>query len=155
MESIKLNTMELVYFDKENEEHLRYLKSLLSDKNIISRFQGILPALVSKNSFFDKGFFIRYADEYIGCVIFGKYNSDEKNVYIRGFAIDKNHRGVMVGEHRLAQIADDEITKYIFNTYPEVSSILITVSPENGAGNKSAIRYGYSHVSDTRYSKSR
>lgn len=155
MDFVKLGNFDLVYFDKANVEHFRYYKFLVSDESITSKFQGIFPALVSRNSFFDKGFFIRFDGEFIGCVIFGKYNLSERNIYIRGFAIDKNHRGMMFDNKRLSQAVDEEICNYIFNSYPEIDSIFITVSPENGAGNKSAIRYGYSHVTDTRYSKSR
>lgn len=155
MESIKLKTIKLVCFEKKNDEHLKYLKRLLSDESIMSRFQGIFPALVSRNEFFDKGFFIGYNGELIGCILFGNYNSDSRSVYIRGFALDKEHRGIMLNDKRLSQIAHDEVVQYIFDTYNEIDSIKISVSPDNIAGNRSAIRYGYSHDSDTNYSKSR
>ena len=151
MSSIKVGTFRLVYFDKKDKEHLSYVKELLSDKAIVSKFQGIFPALVSKNDFFNKGFFIKYKDEYVGCIIFGNYDSNEGCMYIRGFAVDKDHRGMKIGCEKLSQVAHDEIVKYIFNKYFYIDTIMITVSTENPAGQKAAVRYGYSRISDTHY----
>lgn len=151
MSFIKIGVFKLVYFDKNDKEHLNYVKELLSDKAIVSKFQGIFPALVSKNDFFDKGFFIKYKDELVGCVLFGKYNSSERCMYIRGFAIDKDHRGMKIGREKLSKAAHDEIVEYIFNKYHCVDTIMITVSTENPAGQKAASRYGYSRISDTHY----
>lgn len=153
MASIKLKTIELVYFDIKNKVHLEYMKKIIRDESIFSRFQGILPALNSRNSFFDKAFLISYRGEFIGLVKIGKYNDKEHTVYINGFAIDKEHRGVKLegSELSLGYISNNEINEYIFNTYPQVESIMITVSTENPTGKKAAIRYGYSQISDIHF----
>ena len=156
MNSIEIGICKLVFFDKKNENHLKYLKYLLSDDTIYSRFQGIFSALVSKNDFFDKGFLIEHDNEYIGCVLFGKYNPNERNVYIRGFALDKDHRGKKISDNiALGECVNNEINEYIFATYPDVDSIIITVSTENPLGKRAAVRYGYSQISDTHYLKHR
>ena len=72
-------------------------------------------------------------------------------MYIRGFAIDKDHRGMKIGHKKLSQVAHDEIVEYIFNKYSYIDTIMITVSTENPAGQKAASRYGYSRISDTHY----
>ena len=157
MESIKLKKMELIYFNIKNKDHLEYMKSLIGDKSIFDRFQGILPALNSKSTFFNKAFFISYNGKFIGLVKIGKYNEMDHTLYINGFAIDKVHRGIKDESSGLSLgcIANNEINEYIFETYPQVESIMITVSSENPAGKKAAARYGYSQISDVHYLRRR
>jgi hypothetical protein len=45
---IDLGNIKLVEFNKEDKNHLNYLKNLLNDEKVTSRFKGILPALMKK-----------------------------------------------------------------------------------------------------------
>ena len=58
MEKITLENLDLVVFDKNNLEHIRFLKSLTKDKTILARFQGIAKNLLHRydNSFFGSSF---------------------------------------------------------------------------------------------------
>ena len=156
MENIKLNNIELVTFDKENKLHLEYLKKILKDQTIKSRFQGIFPALLSKENFFGKGFFIDYENELVGYAQIGKYNKEEKCVYILGGAIDKEHRGKKVKDEKtLGDIMLDDITTYILYNFKEVEQVKLTISDDNIPAIKHAKKCGYEHLTSTHYGRSK
>ena len=156
MEKIKLENMELITFNRENKAHLEYLKKLLNDETIKSKFQGILPALLSKENFFGKGFFVGYEDEMIGYAQIGKYKKTEKSVYLLGGAIDKEHRGKRIKDNKtLGEIMLDDITNYILYNFKEVNQIKLTISDNNIPAIKQATRCGYEHLTSTHYGKSK
>lgn len=75
MEIIKLKTLDLEVFNKDNIEHMTFLKSLIKDKTITSRFQGLTNGLLHNHGdkFFDRGFFVSSNDVLIGYIKIGDY----------------------------------------------------------------------------------
>ena len=156
MENIKLENIELVNFEKDNKEHLEYLKKLLNDESIKKRFQGIFPALLSKEKFFGKGFFLEYNKELIGYTQIGKFNKDEESVYILSGAIDKEHRGQKSETGKtLAEIMLNDISNYILHNYKQVKQIKLTISDDNVPAIKLSQKCGYEHLTSTHYGKNR
>ena len=156
MENIKLENIELVNFEKDNKEHLEYLKKLLNDESIKKRFQGIFPALLSKEKFFGKDFFLEYNKELIGYTQIGKFNKDEESVYILSGAIDKEHRGQKSETGKtLAEIMLNDISNYILHNYKQVKQIKLTISDDNVPAIKLSQKCGYEHLTSTHYGKNR
>ena len=156
MENIKLENIELVNFDKENKEHLEYLKKLLNDASIKKRFQGIFPALLSKEKFFGKGFLVEYDEELIGYTQIGNFNKDEESVYILGSAIDKEHRGKKTESGKtLAELMLNDISDHILLNYKQVKQIKLTISDDNIPAIKLSEKCGYEHLTSTHYGKSK
>ena len=58
MTKIILNDLELVIFNKDNKDQLNFLKSIINDKIILARFQGIANNLLHNHGdeFFDRSF---------------------------------------------------------------------------------------------------
>lgn len=156
MENIRLKNIRMITFDRDNQTHLEFLKKLLNDETIKNRFQGILPALLSKEPFFGKGFLINYENKLVGYAQIGKYNKEEKCVYLLGGAIDKEHRGKRIKDNKtLGEIMLDDITNYILYNYKEVQQIKLTISDDNIPAIKQASRCGYEHLTTTHYGKRR
>ena len=156
MENIKLENIELVNFDKDNKKHLEYLKKILGDDSIKDRFQGILPALLSKEKIFGKGFFLKNNDELMGYTQIGKFNKEEESIYILGIAIDKEHRGKKTENGKtLAEIMLNDISNHILHNYKEVNQIKITISDDNEPAIKLSQKCGYEHLTSTHYGKSK
>ena len=156
MENIKLENIELVNFEKDNKEHLEYLKKILNDESIKKRFQGIFPALLSKEKFFGKGFFLEYNKELIGYTQIGKFNKDEESVYILGGAIDKEHRGQKSETGKtFAELMLNDISNYILYNYKEVKQIKLTITDDNEPAIKLSKKCGYEHLTTTHYGRSK
>ena len=156
MENIRLENIELVNFNKENKEHLEYLKKLLNDASIKKRFQGILPALLSKEKFFGKGFLLEYDNELIGYTQIGNFNKEEESVYLLGAAIDKEHRGKKTENGKtLAELMLNDISNYILHNYKQVKQIKLTISDDNVPAIKLSQKCGYEHLTSTHYGKNR
>ena len=142
---IKLDTLNLVSFDKNNPEHINFLKKIIHDSTIKSRFTGFLVSLNSKsNSIIGKGFFLMDKEIIIGFVDVGNFNIEEKAVYIRG-AIDKIMRGKNYG-HRMLE----EVSNYVFSNFKEVEQIKLKIAKDNISSIKTAESCGfYSNLNDT------
>lgn len=127
MDDIKIGSLSLSRFDKDNKYHMIFFKKLIHDEDILNRFQGFLHNLNNKSSedIFGKGFFVKDEDELIGYVDFGAYHEDDKSVYIRE-AIASDKRGKSYGKRTLT-----EVTDYIFRTYPFVESIKARIASDN------------------------
>lgn len=156
---IDLGNIKLVEFNKEDKNHLNYLKNLLNDEKVTSRFKGILPALMKKKEgILEKGFFLKLNEELCGYIQIGTYNIEEKSVYIRAAALDEHHRNQKIklpnnDEVKLATIMLNEVTEYLFNMYPEIEMIKLTIAEDNIAAIKHVIKCGYKYLNATHYGK--
>lgn len=146
----KLNNLTLVNFDKENKEHLEFLKKLIHDESIKKWFNGICSGLISNpnNEFFGHSFFVKDNEDLVGYVNIGDFNTNEKSVYLRS-AVEKNKRGKNYGKTILADITD-----YIFDNFNEVESIRLKIDRENKASLMTANACGYLWLTDDFYYKS-
>lgn len=149
MEYTKLETLSLHTLDKDNIDSLTFFKKLCTDKTIKTRFQGLLPGMLKEKNedFFNRGFLVKDANEYIGYIGIGKYNQIEKAVYLRA-AIDKDKRGRSYGKTLLK-----EATDYIFENFPQVDSIRLTIAPDNKASLMTANACGYNWLESDVYYK--
>lgn len=139
--------IQLVTFDQNNKEHIKYLKKLLHDESIVKRFQGILPYLLrNKDDIFNRGFFLSYKEELVGYVDISEFHEDEEAVYFRG-AIDEEHRGKSLGKKMLKDISD-----YVFFNYTHVKFIKLKIHKDNIASINVAKSNGYQIVNDELYS---
>ena len=144
---IKLKTLKLVPFDKNNKEHILFLKKILNDKTITKRFSGFLSKLNSKSTnILNKAFFISDTN-IIGFIDIGNFNQDEECVYLRG-AIDKEKRGNNYG-HRML----DEVSEYIFINYPEIKKIKLKIDNDNYSSIKTAESCSYTNLLNGYYAK--
>lgn len=150
MNYIPLTNLSLVIFDKNNPEHVRFLKYLVKDKTILARFQGITNNLLHNHGdeFFDRSFFVSNeigGGVLIGFINIGAFNEREKSVYLRA-AIDIKTRGAGYGKQLLR-----EVTDYIFNNYHQVESIRLKIASDNKASLGTANACGYKWLSDDFY----
>ena len=139
MNKIKMDELDLCYFDKNNKSHVLFLKQVLSDDSITKRFSGFLPNLMKKNqnSIYGMGFLVEDNEKLIGYVDIGNYNKEEKCVYIRQ-AVDKNIRAKSYGKRILL-----EFTNFIFSNYPEVEKIKAKIHEDNIVSIKMAEACGF------------
>lgn len=127
-DNIKLDTIELVIFDRQNSEHIEFLKKIVQDKEITKYFQGFLNNLLRKsNDIFDRGYFVRVNDQLVGYFDLGKYNEAEKAVYVRE-AVVKEYRGKHLGFGKLML---KEVSDYLFNTYDDLNCVKGVINKEN------------------------
>ena len=147
MNKISLQDLDLVIFNKDNTEHIKFLKQLIHDKSILERFQGITNGLLHNHgdSFFDRGFFVSYQDMLIGYVKIGEFNDREKCVTLR-YAIISTERGRGYGKLLLS-----EITNYIFANYDKVESIRLKIANDNKASLGAANACGFKWIRDDFY----
>lgn len=148
MNKIKMDTLSLCSFDKDNVHHMMFLKKLLKDETIKTRFQGLLPNLMRKpddDTIIGKGFFIADENVLVGYVDIGNYNEEEKAVYIRQ-AIDKDERGKSYGAKTLLEVCD-----FIFRKYPLVENIKARIAHDNEASIKMALACGFTNIRDDYY----
>ena len=146
----KLNNLTLINFDKENKEHLEFLKKLIHDESIKKWFNGICSGLINNpnNEFFGHSFFVKDNEDLVGYVNIGDFNTNEKSVYLRS-AVEKNKRGKNYGKTILSDITD-----YIFDNFNEVESIRLKIDRENKASLMTANACGYLWLTDDFYYKS-
>lgn len=137
--------IKLVNFDKDNIEHVLFLKNLINDETIKSRFQGLLPNLM-KNSkeIFNKGFFLSFKNELVGYIDFSSFNTEEA-VYFRG-AISQEHRGKKLGKKMLK-----DISNYTFENYPYVKFIKLKIEKDNISSIKVALSNGFYNIDKDYY----
>ncbi len=147
MEDIKLNTLSLRTFDKENKKHLLFLKKLVSDTSITNRFNGMLPQLTkdSEDGILGKGFFISDEDTLVGFVEIGQFSTEEKCVYLRA-AIDKDLRGQHYGKRTLEDVSD-----YLFQNYNKIECIKVKIAHDNTPSIRTAASCGYKWIRDDYY----
>ena len=146
--SIKLETLSLISFDKNNPEHILFFKKILSDESIKKRFSGFLPRLNSNSSdIINKAFFVSDNNKLIGFIDIGAFNQEEKAIYLRG-AIDKNERGFNYGHKML-----DEISNYIFINHPMIEKIKLKIAYDNIASIKTAESCGFYSILNNYYEK--
>ncbi len=139
--------IQLVTFDKNNKEHIRYLKKILHDKSILKRFQGILPYLLrDRDDIFNRGFFLSYKDELVGYIDISEFHEDEEAVYFRG-AIDEENRGKSLGKKMLSDVSD-----YVFSNYIYVKFIKLNIHRDNDMSINIAKANGYQVINDELYS---
>lgn len=149
VEYVSLGTLKLNTFDKDNKQMLEFLKKLIKDETIISRFQGMTVGLLKndRNEFFGHGFLVTDNNEFVGYIGIGDYNQKEKSVYLR-YAIDKEKRGKSYGKTLL-----NEITEHIFKNYSSIESIRLKIASDNKASLMTANSCGYKWLNDEFYSK--
>ena len=148
--NIKLETLNLVNFNKDNKEHIIFLKKIIHDDSIKKRFNGFINRLNSRTNdgILDKAFFITDNNELIGFIDIGAFNNDEKVVYLRG-AIDKDKRGNNYGNKMLI-----ETSNYIFLNYPKIEKIKLKIDDDNIASIKNAESCGFFNMLNGFYEKS-
>ena len=131
---IKLDTLSLIFFDKDNENHILFLKKIMHDESIKKRFNGFLHRLNSRTNqgVLNKAFFLSNNNELIGFIDIGSYSEEEKAIYLRG-AIDKGKRGFNYGHKMLKEVSD-----YIFKNYPQVEEIKLKIADDNISSIKTA-----------------
>ena len=148
MEFARIGTLILNIFDKNDRKALEFIKKLCHDESILSRFQGIMIGLSNKNNvFFDHSFLVSHNNEFIGYINIGKFNNEEKSIYLRA-AVDKEKRGFGYGKTIL-----QEITEYIFKNYPQVESIRLKIASDNKASLMTANSCGYQWLENDFYIK--
>ena len=131
MGMIKLDTLALLKFDKTNQVHKDYLKELINDESITSRFCGLLPMLMSSSKdIFERGYFVMDEDEFIGYIDIGAYNHQERSVYLRG-AIVKQARGMGYGKKMLSEVTDHMLENYDNVDYVKLKSATDNTSAIN------------------------
>ncbi len=141
-----LETLKLVTFDKNNLEHMLFLKSLRQDESIKERFQGIAANLLHPTDrFWGNSYFVKDKDTLVGFLNIGNYNIEEKSVYLRGATL-KGYRGMGYGKKFLK-----ESTDYIFNNYLQVESIRLVIARDNIASLKTAEDCGYTWLNKDIY----
>ena len=147
--TIKLNTLEICSFDKNDSSHLCFLKKLVKDQTVLSRFQGFTHRLLhhTDEQFFGRGFLISKDSKIVGYVDIGNFNVEEENVYLR-CAIDDNERGKGVGKTLLK-----ELTFYIFQNYQFVDHIKLKIAHDNVGSLKIAESCGYVWINQDYYIK--
>lgn len=147
MKDIKMDTLSLCKFDKDNKYHMIFLKKILKDKTITERFQGFLPNLTKKydGTIIGAGFFIADGDVLVGYIDIGNYNANEKAVYIRQ-TIDQDARGNGYGKRSLYEVCD-----FIFKEYPNVENIKARIAPDNEASIRMAVACGFTNIRDDYY----
>lgn len=146
MEEIKLNTLSLKTFDKNNKEHLLFLKKLVRDESITNRFNGILPMLTKDtDEIIGKGFFISDKNKLVGFIEIGQFNIEEKCVYLRA-AVDKDLRGQHYGKRTL-----EDVSNYLFQNYNKLESIKVKIAHDNIPSIKTAASCGYKWLRDDYY----
>lgn len=148
MDFIKLETLNLHAAKKDSYKDLEFIKKLYRDDSIKQRFQGLLIGLFNDlQIFFNRGFLVSHNEEYVGYLNIGSFNEDEKSVYLRA-AVDKDKRGFNYGKAIL-----NEITEYIFKTYPMVESIRLKIARDNRASLMTANSCGYEWLENDLYIK--
>lgn len=147
LENIPLQTLELVTFDKNNPEHLVFLKDLIHDKSILKWFQNLTAGLLHPQNhvFFNRSFLVAKEGTLVGFVNIGAYNEQEKSVYLRA-AISQKERKKGYGKALLS-----EITDYIFNNYLEVESVRLKINSKNIASLNNARSCHYKWLIDDFY----
>lgn len=148
MDKVILTNLVLVVFDKNKEEHLIFLKSIIKDKTILAKFQGLTNNLLHNHGdeFFDRSFLVSTKDnKLIGFINVGDFNTKDKCIYLR-YAVDINVRGLGYGKQLLS-----EITDYIFYNYPEVETIRLKIASDNKASLGTANACGYKWYIDDFY----
>jgi len=149
MEYVKVGTLTLNTFDKQNRNDLEFIKKLCKDETIQKRFQGITVGLLNnnKNDFFNHGFLVTHNNEYIGYVHIGNYDEINHCIYLRA-AIDSEKRGHAYGKTLLA-----EITEYVFENYHQIESIRLKIAHDNKPSLNTANSCGYKWLEDYFYIK--
>lgn len=149
MEFKKIGTLTLNIFDKENIDHLKFIKNLFNDPSIIKRFQCISVSSLNnpKKEFFEHAFLVSHNDNLVGYISTSSINKIEHFVYLR-LAIAKQKRGKGYGKTLL-----NEITEYIFNKYPEVKSIHLKIAKDNKPSLMASSSCGYTLLKDDFYVK--
>ena len=144
-----LETLSLYTFDKDNKEHLFFIKELFFDESIKKWVQGVSDGLLrnDKKEFFGHGFLVKYNNDFIGYIGISNYIKEEASVYLR-YAISKNKRGLKYGESLLS-----EITDYIFQKYSEVESIRLKIASDNKASMMTAHACNYTILENDLYIK--
>lgn len=147
---IKLDTLTLVTFDKENIKHVAFLKELIKDETILKWFSGITNNLLHNHGdeFFYRSFFVQDANEnLVAYMNIGAYNEGEKAVYLRS-ATRKAYRGKGIGKTLLL-----ELTDYIFKNYNQVDMIKLKIDNENKPSIATANACGYKWILKDYYGK--
>ena len=145
--NIKLETLTIHTFDKNNKTELEFIKKLCNDETIKSRFQGLLRGLIDDKGFFDHAFLVSHNNNLVGYVHIGDFNNEEKCVYLRA-AIDKDKRGFGYGKTIL-----QEVTEYIFKNYSQVESIRLKIASDNKASLMTSNACGYKWLENDFYIK--
>ena len=145
--NIKIGTLTIHNFDKNNKTELEFIRKLCKDETIKSRFQGIFTGLLNDKDFFNRGFLVTHNDNLIGYLHIGAFNNEERCVYLRA-AVDENSRGFGYGKTIL-----EEITEYIFKNYSQVESIRLKIASDNRASLMTANACGYKWLENDFYIK--
>ena len=144
-----MESLSLYKFSKDDKDALFFIEKLAKDESIKKWFSGIFVGLLNNpnNEFFDHSFLVKSNDIYVGYIKIGKYNEEEKCVYLTA-AIDKDLRGHSYGKTLLT-----ETTEYIFQNHPQVESIRLKIDNNNKASLMTANSCGYRWLKDDYYMK--
>lgn len=145
--NIKIGTLTIHNFDKNNKTELEFIKNLCNDDTIKTRFQGIFTGLLNDTDFFNRGFLVSHNNNLVGYLHIGALNPEENCVYLRA-AVDKNSRGMNYGKTILS-----EITEYIFKNFEQVESIRLKIASDNKASLMTSNACGYKWLENDFYIK--
>ena len=135
----KLATIDLHTITKDSLKEIAFYRELLKDETINYRVHGLGGILMKSDKipFLGRGFITSLNDELFGYIHIGKFNSEEKAIYLKA-AIHKDKRGLGYGKLLL-----EEITDFIFLNYQEVECIKLKIASDNKASISTAIACGY------------
>ncbi len=148
MSKFKLNDLVLENFDCNNKDHLLYLKELMRDNEVKSRFNGLELRVHSlgENFTFGKGYFVSFDSSIIGYLHMGKKNEND-DVYLR-YTIRENVRKLGYGTKLL-----DEVTNYLCLNYRDINNIFLKIDRDNIGSLKVAKNAGYTWSESEYYNR--
>ncbi len=137
-------------FDKNDKDHLLYLKELMSDETVKERFNGLSfkPHLDAEGLVFDRGYFIKEnaSDNLIGYYHIGEVTCNN-DVYLRS-STRKCFRNKGYGSKML-----EEVTEYLCNNMSDIKRIVLKIDKDNIGSWKVASNAGYEWLSKDYCSK--
>lgn len=144
---MKMDTLYLVSFDKDNKQHLEFVMELLHDETIKERFQGIFTTLSNiSDDIYDSAYLVKDGNELIGYIDISNLD-DDGAIYLRE-AVSEKHRGNCYGSRILK-----EVTKFLFNNVGEVERIKLRIASDNISSLKTADACGYKWLEKDYYYK--
>ncbi len=144
---MKMDTLYLVSFEKENKEHLEFVMELLHDESIKKRFQGIFRSLNNmSDEIYDNGYLINDGKELVGYIDIGALNEDG-TIYLKE-AVSSKYRGMNYGSRILK-----EVTNFLFMNVDELDRIILRIADDNISSLKTADSCGYRWLEKDYYYK--
>lgn len=143
---MRMDTLYLVSFDKDNKKHLEFVMNLLHDESIRKRFQGIFTSLSSNNDeIYGNAYLVKDGPNLVGYIDIG--NLDDDTIYLRE-AVSEEYRGQKYGARILK-----EVTNFLFNNVEDLEFIKVRIANDNISSLKTADACGYRWLEKDYYYK--